>query len=330
MQRWYAAGPSGVVMRLGWSNTGPTQPAGGSRRESVLRRQRDGSTGSVIHAGGLDSSVCDRQIASFAERYWAIRYDRPGIGQSHVVDADCAHANGRDLRDLLASLGVEARTLWGSSCGQTPQLPREVLQIGKRAPGAPSTCRQRHGGKRSWQPTRTRSVQSSVAFDLRMLVITLAFADIQVGRRDSLHRDLLLDRAGDRPAHRTQLSTHPMTARLSRFVVPYAARALAVQARRRQCALEVADTGRSRRVCHVRVHRLSSTPGRSAEPPGSTGHDVRIYDGLRRRAGVATRPVEGQRDRVALVPGESHCPDVGVAARCWNVHEVNLRSERIR
>ncbi len=75
----------------------------------------DGPPVALIHAGIADSRMWDDQMAPFAARHRVVRYDLRGYGRSPAVAGPFAH--WRDLRGLLAALGLERVALVGCSIG---------------------------------------------------------------------------------------------------------------------------------------------------------------------------------------------------------------------
>ena len=71
-----------------------------------------------IHAGGLESSSWNAQVAYFSERYQVITYDirghgRSSIPQSNFTVGDCVD----DLHHLISRLDIEKTYLAGISMG---------------------------------------------------------------------------------------------------------------------------------------------------------------------------------------------------------------------
>jgi 3-oxoadipate enol-lactonase len=98
----------------------------------------------LVHAGIADSRMWDDQMAPFAARHRVLRYDMRGYGRSPAVAGPFAH--WRDLRGLLAALGLKRVALIGSSKGGSaaldlalahPELVAALVLIGAPPEGFP-------------------------------------------------------------------------------------------------------------------------------------------------------------------------------------------------
>jgi 3-oxoadipate enol-lactonase len=99
----------------------------------------DGPAVVLIHSAISDSSLWDPQIEALRHYYRVLRYDVPGYGRSPLAPGPYSHL--RDLRALLAHVGIERAALVGSSMGGRIALefaiahPETVEKLVLLAPG---------------------------------------------------------------------------------------------------------------------------------------------------------------------------------------------------
>ena len=101
------------------------------------------------HGGFSDITEWDPQVATLAQRYRVIRYDRRGCGRSRPRDVpQLADLWVEDLRQLMASLGLEQAYLGGVSYGgmlliefllRHPEMCRAALIVSATARGREKT-----------------------------------------------------------------------------------------------------------------------------------------------------------------------------------------------
>lgn len=71
----------------------------------------------LIHGHLLDRRSWDDQFDVFAQRYWVIRYDQPGFGDSGLITKGESYSDRQDLYELMKFLGIESAYLMGVSGG---------------------------------------------------------------------------------------------------------------------------------------------------------------------------------------------------------------------
>src|SRR5262245_2124722 len=98
----------------------------------------------MLHGHLLDSRQWDDQIEPFARHYRVVRYDARGFGQSTQPAEPFAHY--KDLRGLLAFLGIEHAALMGCSGGGAtiidfalayPNMTDALILVGSGLSGFP-------------------------------------------------------------------------------------------------------------------------------------------------------------------------------------------------
>jgi 3-oxoadipate enol-lactonase len=69
----------------------------------------------LVHSAIADSSLWEDQVQALAPRFRVVRYDVAGFGRSPLAPGPLSHV--RDLRALLAHVGVERTAVVGNSMG---------------------------------------------------------------------------------------------------------------------------------------------------------------------------------------------------------------------